>query len=155
MIHQNRKIKINKMKGFLIFVCLTLPLVTIAQFEWEELPIHNAEQIRVLHVTKDDRIIGYYEYNGLILQSFDFGESWEFLADVNVLENFSNNFNELIIERNDGALFVSIREFIYEIDEINKKLELFFEPDLFFPHDAFFFLENDELIVTNRQYVQR
>ena len=155
MSHKTTKIKINKMKGFLIFVCLTLPLVSIAQFVWEELPIHNAEQIRVIHVTKDDRIIGYYEYNGLILQSFDVGESWEFLADVNVLENFSNNFNELIIERNDGALFVSIREFIYEIDEINKKLELFFEPDLFFPHDAFFFLENDELIVTNTQYVQR
>ena len=139
--------------------CLLLSLLFLtpiaAQIEWEELPPHTAEHLNVIHMTQDERLIGIHQYGTALYASDDLGSTWNFLASVDELREDNFRFSGSIAERGDGTLFMIVGDFIYEIDENNQNLELFFEPDVFFPPEDFFFLDNGDIIVANINQLQR
>ena len=135
----------------------TLPLLILflfssvlsAQFEWEELPPHNAEHIQVIHYTEDDRLIGFLQYGTALYVSDDLGTSWDLLATMDVLANTNFIYDGQIAEKSDGTLFTIVGDIIYEINESEKNLDFFLEPDMFFSPDDLFFLEDGKVIVGN------
>lgn len=143
------------MKTTLPFVLLLFIVSTIsAQFEWEELAPHNSEHIQVIHRTENGRLIGYLQYGVALYASEDFGKSWHLISSMDELVDERFNFEEQIAERADGTLFTVIGDFVYEIDESEKSLDSFFEPDMFFGPSDLFFLENGQIVVANISAIQ-
>jgi len=143
------------MKRLIFTFILFLPFLVNAQFQWEKLSSHLSEDTKVIHYTQDERMIGYHQYNHKLYYSTDLGATWELLADMQDEGDPFYRFSERIIERSDGTLFTIISDFIYEIDEVNKTVIEFFEPNMFFGPDDFFFLDNGEMIVVNVQDIQK
>jgi len=143
------------MKSFISTLILLLPFVVHAQFEWEELPAHTYEQVKVIFSTEDDRLIGYHEFGTKLFASSDQGNTWDVLAEMDLIGESNFIFSEKIVERGDGVLFTIIDDFIFRIDEVNKTVVPFFTPNLFFSPGDFFFLDSGEVIVANISAVQK
>ena len=138
------------MRIYLVFVVLLFSnLILSAQFAWEELAPHNFEDIQVIHMTKNNRLIGYLRYGTALYASDDLGDSWKLLAHMDVLAegNYDRDYDAQIAESPDGTLYTIIHRSIYEINEVDKLVEVFLEPDTFFPPTDLFFLPDERVVV--------
>ena len=143
-------------KNIFVLLCLLFLSTNIhAQIEWEELPVHDLEQLSVIYMTEDERLIGHHEYGAALFTSDDLGNSWNLLVQDDALRDVHFSFRPKITENNEGSLFIILGDLIYEIDESSQSLEPFFEPDLFFSPSDFFFLDNNQIIVANIDNIQR
>jgi len=134
-----------------------LPLIISAQFQWEEVAEINKEFVEIIHITKENEIVGVLEYPPQIVSSKDEGENWEIIYTGAEIHEFVNDYDKVIAENEEGELFLPIEESIFKLDMDERKLSHHFDlSDEFFTirTEDLAFLPNGNLLVGDSRYLQ-